>query len=107
MASITYIQTDGERQTVDVKKGTTVKDGALQNDIEGIVAECGGNAMCATCHVFVDEEWIDRLPAMEEIEDDLLDDAVTPRQATSRLSCQLEMTDDLDGLTVTMPAEQE
>jgi 2Fe-2S ferredoxin len=107
MPTITYIEADGERHDVDVATGTTIKDAAIANGIDGIVAECGGNAMCATCHVYVDPGWAGRLPAMEEVEDELLQDTASPREPTSRLGCQVRLTDELDGLVVRLPEEQE
>ena len=107
MPHVTYISLDGERTTVEVAEGTTVKDGALQNGIDGIVGECGGNAMCATCHVYVAQDWTARLPAMADVEDALLDDTASPREACSRLGCQLPVGADLDGLVVHIPGAQE
>jgi 2Fe-2S ferredoxin len=105
--AVTYVSTDGERDEVELATGTTVKDGAIENGVEGIVAECGGNAMCATCHVYVDESWIEKLPERSAVEDELLDSTACDRTDTSRLSCQIRMTDDLDGLVVHLPEEQE
>lgn len=107
MPAVTYVSTDGEHDEVELTPGTTVKDGAIENGVEGIVAECGGNAMCATCHVYVDENWIEKLPARSDVEDELLDSTACERTETSRLSCQIRMTDDLDGLVVHLPEEQE
>ena len=107
MPHVTYISPHGERTTVEVSEGTTVKDGALENGIDGIVGECGGNAMCATCHVYVAQEWTARLPAMADVEDALLDDTASPREACSRLGCQLPVGGDLDGLVVRIPEAQE
>lgn len=107
MPTITYISPDGDAEAVNVAVGTTIKDAAVENGIEGIVAECGGNAMCATCHVYVDPAWTDRLPRIQDVEDELLDETASPRQANSRLGCQVAVTDDLDGLVVRLPQEQE
>ncbi len=107
MPAVTYVSSEGEREEVDLAAGTTVKDGALENGVEGIVAECGGNAMCATCHIYVDESWIERLPERSDVEDELLDSTACERSDTSRLSCQIRMTDELDGLVVHLPEEQE
>lgn len=107
MPAVTYVSADGERDEVELPTGTTVKDGALENGVEGIVAECGGNAMCATCHVYVDETWIEKLPARSDVEDELLDSTACERTETSRLSCQIRLTDELDGLVVRLPEEQE
>lgn len=106
MTRVTFVHVDGNLESVDVPAGTTVKDAAMRHGVDGIVAECGGNAMCATCHVYVDEAWSDRLPARDEVEDDLLDETASAREATSRLGCQVELTDALDGLVVRLPQEQ-
>ena len=106
MPKVTFRQTDGSEQTVEVKSGTSVMLGALTAGIEGIEAECGGSCMCATCHVFVDEAWLDKLPKVQVMEDEMLDDTATERQSNSRLSCQIDMSDDLDGLVVTLPETQ-
>jgi 2Fe-2S ferredoxin len=105
--AVTYVSTDGEREEVELAPGTTVKDGAIENGVDGIVAECGGNAMCATCHVYVDESWIEKLPERSDVEDELLDSTACERTETSRLSCQIRISDDLDGLVVRLPEEQE
>jgi 2Fe-2S ferredoxin len=105
--TVTYVQPGGDREQVELTAGTTVKDGAIDNGIDGIVAECGGNAMCATCHVYVDEAWADRLPAREPVEDELLDSTAAPREPTSRLGCQLVVSEALDGLVVRLPETQE
>ena len=107
MPAVTYVSTDGEREEVELAPGTTVKDGAIENGVDGIVAECGGNAMCATCHVYVDESWIEKLPERSDVEDELLDSTACERTETSRLSCQIRISDDLDGLVVRLPEEQE
>jgi 2Fe-2S ferredoxin len=105
--AVTYVSSDGERDEVELTPGTTVKDGALENGVEGIVAECGGNAMCATCHVYVDERWMEKLPERSDVEDELLDSTACERTEASRLSCQIRMSDELDGLVVHLPEEQE
>jgi 2Fe-2S ferredoxin len=107
MPHVTYISLDGKRTTVELSEGTTVKDGALENGIDGIVGECGGNAMCATCHVYVAQDWTARLPAMDDVEDALLDDTASPRLTCSRLGCRLPVGTDLDGLVVRIPEAQE
>ena len=107
MPAVTYVAHDGSREDVEVPAGTTLKDGAIENGVEGIVAECGGNAMCATCHVYVDDAWIDRLPEPSEVEDELLESTASERTEASRLSCQIRVTDELDGLVVRLPEEQE
>ncbi|MFE1405185.1 2Fe-2S iron-sulfur cluster-binding protein [Streptomyces sp. NPDC058770] len=106
MPEITYVAVDGVARTVDVPTGTSVMRGAVFNDIEGIVAQCGGNAQCATCHVYVDESCIDRLEAMQPNEDSMLDFAASPRRPNSRLSCQLPVTEAFDGLIVHLPERQ-
>ena len=106
MAKITYIEHDGTEHVVDVKNGLTVMEGAVKNNIPGIDADCGGACACATCHVYVDEAWLDKLPKVQILEDEMLDDTASERLSNSRLSCQIEVTDALDGLTVTMPEMQ-
>ena len=106
MPSVTFVQPDGSEREVDVVAGTSLKDAALRNEVDGIVGECGGYAICATCHVYVDEAWEARLPEPDDVEHDVLDDTVAPREATSRLSCQIEVSDALDGLRVRVPDEQ-
>ena len=105
MAKITYIEHNGASHTIDVEKGLTVMEGAVQNDIPGIDADCGGGMACATCHVYVKEDWYDKLPKKEMGEDDMLDQAYEPK-SNSRLSCQIMVSDDLDGLSVYMPEKQ-
>ena len=105
MAKITYIEHNGKLHTVDVSNGLTVMEGAVQNDIPGIDADCGGSMACATCHVYVKEEWLDKLPKKEDGEEDMLDMAFEPKK-NSRLSCQLIVSEELDGLTVNIPSKQ-
>ena len=105
--TVTYVSPGGDREDVEDTAGTTVKDAAIEHGVDGIVAECGGNAMCATCHVYVDEAWAGALPERTEVEDELLDSTASPRRDTSRLSCQLRMSDELDGLVVALPEQQE
>ena len=105
MAKITYITHNDEKHTVEVQNGLTVMEGAVQNDIPGIDADCGGSMSCATCHVYVKEDWYDKLPKKEMGEDDMLDQAYEPK-SSSRLSCQIMVSDDLDGLSVYMPEKQ-
>jgi len=99
MPKITYISPDGNRHEVDVENGYSVMEGAINNDIAGIVAECGGACACATCHSYVDEQWLDKVPPMDDMEDSMLD-AAFERKANSRLTCQIEVTDKLDGLII-------
>ena len=105
MSKITYIENSGNEKTVEVSNGLTVMEGAVQNDIPGIDADCGGGMACATCHVYVKEEWFDKLPKKEDGEEDMLDMAFEPKK-NSRLSCKLIVSDELDGLIVSTPSEQ-
>ena len=105
MAKITYVTHDNQIHTVEVQNGLTVMEGAVQNDIPGIDADCGGGMACATCHVYVKEEWLDKLPKKEDGEEDMLDMAFEPNKF-SRLSCQLLVSDELDGLVVSIPSKQ-
>ena len=105
MAKINYITHDNQTHTIDVQNGLTVMEGAVQNDIPGIDADCGGGMACATCHVYVNDEWLDKLPTKEDGEEDMLDMAFEPNKQ-SRLGCQITVTDELDGLVVKMPSKQ-
>ena len=105
MAKITYITSDEKIHEIDVQNGLTVMEGAVQNDIPGIDADCGGGMACATCHVYVQDKWLNKLPKKEDGEEDMLDMAFEPKQ-NSRLSCQLIVSDDLDGLIVNIPSKQ-
>ena len=105
MAKIKYIEHNGKEHIVEVQNGLTVMEGAVQNDIPGIDADCGGSMSCATCHVYVKEDWYSKLPEKEMGEDDMLDQAYEPK-SSSRLSCQIMVSDDLDGLSVYMPEKQ-
>ena len=105
MSKITYIDNQGNSNTIDVENGLTVMEGAIQNDIPGIDADCGGSMACATCHVYVEEKWLSKLPKVEEAEVDMIDMAFEPKK-NSRLSCQLIISDELDGLVVTTPEKQ-
>src|ERR1700761_1586664 len=91
-ARITYISDAGDSQSIDVPVDDSVMEGAIKNNVDGIVAECGGACMCATCHVYVDPSWLDKLPAIAEDENAMLDSTASPRLANSRLSCQLRVT---------------
>ena len=99
MPKINYITADGERHEIQVDQGYTVMEGAVNNDIDGIPAECGGACACATCHAYVDQEWLPKLPVMDDMEDSMLD-AAYERRDNSRLTCQIEVTNELDGLIV-------
>ena len=105
MAKITFITSDAKPYTVDVQNGLTVMEGAVQNDIPGIDADCGGGMACATCHVYVNEDWTDKLPGKEDGEEDMLDMAFEPK-SNSRLSCQITVSDELNGLIVNIPTKQ-
>ena len=105
MAKITYIEHGGQKHEIDVANGLTVMEGAVQNDIPGIDADCGGSMACATCHVYVKEDWFTKLPNKETGEDDMLDQAYEPK-ANSRLSCQITVSDELNGLVVHLPEKQ-
>jgi 2Fe-2S ferredoxin len=106
MAKITYVEHNGTEHVVDVANGLTVMEGARDNNIPGIEADCGGACACSTCHVYVDAAWVDKVPAKDDMEEDMLDFAYAPDPATSRLTCQLKVTDELDGLRVKMPEKQ-
>jgi 2Fe-2S ferredoxin len=105
MPKITYISHDGKKNIVEVPVGLTVMEGALQNNIQGIDADCGGSMACATCHVYVPENWFNRLEKLQDAEQDMLDMAYEPKK-NSRLSCQIIVSDQLDGLEVTTPIKQ-
>jgi ferredoxin, 2Fe-2S len=106
MTKITYIEHNGKRHDVEVPVGMTVMEGARDNNIPGIDADCGGACACSTCHVYVDAAWVDRLPPRDPMEEDMLDFAWQPDPETSRLTCQIKVTEDLDGLVVRMPEKQ-
>jgi len=105
MAKLTYIAFDGTRFDVDAQNGSTVMENAIRNAIPGIEAECGGACACATCHVYVDEAWKDVVGEPEAMEEDMLDFAYDVRP-NSRLSCQIKVSDALDGLVVAIPERQ-
>ena len=106
MPTITFIEQDGTRRTVDAETGSTVMEAAIRNGIPGIEAECGGACSCATCHVYVDEAWREKVGKPSPMEEDMLDFAWAPDPARSRLTCQLKVTDALDGLVVNLPEKQ-
>ena len=105
MPKITYIEHNGKSHTLEVANGLTVMEGAVQNNIPGIDADCGGACACATCHVYVDPKWFDKLKTKDKAEQDMLDLAFEPNKF-SRLSCQIVVKDELDGLVVKMPSKQ-
>ena len=106
MAKITYVAHDGTERTVEAKNGMSVMEVAVNNSIPGIDADCGGACACSTCHVYVDPAWVAKLPAKDGMEEDMLDFAYNPDPARSRLTCQVKVTDALDGLKVFMPEKQ-
>ena len=105
MPKITYKDFRGDTKTIEVKNGLTVMEGAIQNEIPGIDADCGGSMACATCHIYVDEKWLNKIPKAEEAEEDMIDMAFEPKK-NSRLSCQLIVSDELEGLEVNIPSKQ-
>jgi 2Fe-2S ferredoxin len=106
MTAITFVHPDGRRERIDAGAAETVMLAATSHGVAGILAECGGNAMCATCHVYVEDAWLARLPAMSSEEDALLDGAAAERLSNSRLSCQIKVTPELDGLELHLPDRQ-
>jgi 2Fe-2S ferredoxin len=105
MAKITYIEFNGAEHVVDVKTGLSVMEGAVKNNIPGIDADCGGACACATCHVYVDQAWLDKTGSQSAMEESMLDFAENV-EPNSRLSCQIKVSDELDGLVVRMPQSQ-
>ena len=106
MPKVTYVSPDGAERAVEAEAGTSVMIAAITHDVDGIVAECGGSLMCATCHVYVDDAFAERLSPMSPDEDEMLEAAASERTRRSRLSCQIVLTDDLDGLVVQLPETQ-
>jgi 2Fe-2S ferredoxin len=105
MPKITFIDNDGTARTIDAELGSTVMEAALASDIPGILATCGGSCACATCHVYVADAWLEKLPPPAVDELDMLDTA-HDLKPNSRLSCQIKVTQDIEGLTVTTPSRQ-
>tara|TARA_Y100001958_G_C20886826_1_gene314705 strand:+ start:138 stop:458 length:321 start_codon:yes stop_codon:yes gene_type:complete len=105
MANITYKDFQGNAKTINVENGLSVMEGAIQNEISGIDADCGGSMACATCHVYVKDEWFDKIPKAEDAEIDMIDMAYEPKK-NSRLSCQIIVSDELDGMEITTPEKQ-
>ena len=105
MPKIIYNDNQGNSKTIEVENGLSVMEGAIQNNIPGIDADCGGSMACATCHVYVEEKWLNKLPKAEDAEVDMIDMAYEPKK-NSRLSCQLILTEELDGIVVTTPEKQ-
>jgi ferredoxin, 2Fe-2S len=106
MPRVTYISQDEKATTLDIAIGTSVMQAAVFNGVDGIVAECGGSCMCATCHVYVREDQLAMTPPMQPDEDAMLDGTASPRRPNSRLSCQLLVSPEMDGLVVTLPETQ-
>ncbi|MBT8149471.1 MAG: 2Fe-2S iron-sulfur cluster binding domain-containing protein [Pseudomonadales bacterium] len=106
MTTVTYINADGSEQKVAGEPGITVMQLAVDEGIDGIVAECGGGCACATCHCYVDEGWLDMVGPPNEFEAEMLDGTACERKANSRLSCQITLTEEMDGLIVHLPEEQ-
>ena len=105
MAKINYIDHSGNKIEINVENGLTVMEGAVQNNVPGIDADCGGSMACATCHVYVEDSWLNKLPEPEDAEKDMIDMAYEPKK-NSRLSCQLIVSEQLDGLVVDLPEKQ-
>ena len=105
MPKITYTDYQGNSKTIEVENGLSVMEGAVQNEVTGIDADCGGSMACATCHVYVQDEWFNKIDKAEDAEQDMIDMAYEPKK-NSRLSCQLIVTDDLNGLVVNIPTKQ-
>ena len=105
MPKVIYKDHQGESRTIEIENGLSVMEGAIQNDVPGIDADCGGSMACATCHVYVEEKWLDKLPKAEDSEVDMIDMAFEPKK-NSRLSCQIIVNDELDGLEITTPEKQ-
>ena len=106
MPKITYVLADGTRRDVETSNGTSVMEAAIKHNVRGIDAECGGCLSCATCHVYVDEEWLAKLPAPDTDEDDMLGFVAAERQPNSRLSCQVKLDEELSGIVVIIPPRQ-
>ena len=105
MPKITYIDQKGDSKTIDVENGLTVMEGAIQNNVPGIDADCGGSMACATCHVYVEDSWLNKISKAEDAENDMIDMAHNPKK-NSRLSCQIVVSEELNGLIVTTPEKQ-
>ena len=105
MAKITFVEPAGTQRTVDIPAGWSLMEGAVKHGVEGIAAECGGGCACATCHVYVDEKWTEKTGKASQMEEDMLDFGFDVKE-NSRLSCQIKVTDELDGLVVRVPERQ-
>lgn len=106
MTTIHFIQPDGQLTLVEAKAGTSVMEAAIRHNVRGIEAECGGSCSCATCHIYVDPAFFARLPAADDMESELLEGVAAPREATSRLGCQIIVTAEIEGLVVRVPERQ-
>lgn len=106
MPKIHFTSAAGKETVLDVPAGTRIMHAAVNHGLDGIVAECGGSCMCATCHVYVSEDQLDLLPPMQPAEDAMLDSTASERRPNSRLSCQLEVSPAMDGLRLTLPETQ-
>jgi len=106
MPTITFIDADGTRHKVQAENGISLMENAIANNIDGIEAECGGSCMCATCHCFIEQEFAEHTGAVSDDENEMLDCAAVERRPSSRLSCQIQMSDALDGMKVHLPSEQ-
>ena len=105
MPTVTYVEHDGSKHELDIAAGTTVMQGAIDNGLRGILADCGGACACATCHVYVDAAWADKVDEKSEMEEIMLEEVFDPKE-TSRLSCQITISDEVDGLVVNLPERQ-
>ncbi|WP_372747700.1 2Fe-2S iron-sulfur cluster-binding protein [Litorivivens sp.] len=105
MAQITFIEFDGTEHVLDIDNGTSIMQAAIDHNVRGIMADCGGACSCATCHVYIDPQFADKLSDKSEMEDILLEEVCEPAE-TSRLSCQISVSDELDGMVVRMPERQ-
>ena len=105
MTKINFIEFSGAEHSIDVDNGNTVMEAAIQNNVPGIDADCGGACACATCHVYVEKDWVGKIGEAEEMEKDMLDFAFDVEE-NSRLSCQIKVSEELDGLTVRLPEKQ-
>jgi 2Fe-2S ferredoxin len=106
MPKVAYVGQDGRRETIEAAEGESVMETAVQRGVAGIVGECGGSMSCSTCHVYVDAEWLGQLAPIDDLEDEMLDGTAAERRPESRLSCQIVMTADLDGIIVQVPETQ-
>ncbi|UZD89733.1 2Fe-2S iron-sulfur cluster-binding protein [Cognatishimia activa] len=106
MVKVTFFSFEGQARTVDIPVGSSVMEGARDNNIAGIEADCGGACACSTCHVYVDDAWVDKLVTKGDVEEDMLEFAYEPNERLSRLTCQLKVTVDMEGLVLRLPERQ-